>query len=166
MVHTVYIGVGANSGDRLHQCRRGIAEVSRLPNTRIGQISSFYETEPVGCESKKDWFINAVIEVTTEMEPDALLEEVLNIETTFGRVHTPGKENQPRPLDLDILLFDNLIIETERLTVPHPRLHERKFVLLPLNEIAPQALHSKLEKTASELLSCLQDEHFVGKVDR
>jgi len=162
---TAYIGVGANEGDRVSQCRRGISEVSRLPKVRITRVSSLYETEPVGTNKDSPWFVNAVIEVSTSHDPKTLLNKLLEIEQKFGRVRKEGGGRyQPRPLDLDLLLYGQEKIQTEDLIVPHPLMHQRRFVLAPLNEISPDALHPELNKSAEQLLQELTAHQAVQEL--
>jgi len=159
---TAYIGVGANKGDRASQCRRGIAEVSRLPKVRITRVSSLYETEPIGMNEDSPWFVNAVIEISTTYPPQTLLKKLLEIEQKLGRVREKnGERYQPRPLDLDILLYGIEKIESDSLTVPHPLIHERRFVLEPLKEISPGAVHPLFNKDATQLLEELDSRQKI-----
>ncbi len=145
----VYISFGSNVGDRLGNIKHGLASISAHPSITITKKSSLYETEPVGYENQ-DWFLNGVIEIDTQISPDELLNLLKRIEKDVGR-----RERirwGPREIDLDILLYGQRCIESPNLTIPHPRLHERGFVLIPLVEIAPQIRHPTLQKTAAELL--------------
>lgn len=160
---SAFIGIGSNMGDKLSFCRRGIAEISRLSDVSITKCSAFYESEPFGINSPSPWFVNAVIEVSTTRDPDSLLKDLLLIETKFGRVRE-GDRYAPRTLDLDLLLFGNKIINSESLTIPHPKIHLRRFVLEPLAEIAPDAFHPILKKSASELLNEVNDNLEVKKI--
>jgi 2-amino-4-hydroxy-6-hydroxymethyldihydropteridine diphosphokinase len=130
-----FIGLGANLGDPETQVRRAIAALGNLPRTRLLAASSLYRSAPVGVGTQPD-FINAVAEVETTLSARELLEALLTAETRFGRERpSPGA---PRTLDLDLLLYGDRVIEEPGLVVPHPRMHERAFVLMPLAEIAAE----------------------------
>ncbi len=133
MSHTAYIGIGSNLGNALQNTQQAIDLLRKTPKTHMDAASSMYQTAPV--EASGDDYINAVVRLKTELDPFSLLEELWRIETLFGRKR-PFK-NAPRTLDLDILLYDTDLIQTEHLSVPHPRMTERAFVLVPLYEIAP-----------------------------
>jgi 2-amino-4-hydroxy-6-hydroxymethyldihydropteridine diphosphokinase len=129
-----FVGLGANLGDPEAQVRRAIAALGDLPGTRLVAASSLYRSAPVGVGEQPD-FINAVAKIETTLGARALLDELLTAEARFGRERpSPGA---PRTLDLDLLLYGERVIEEPGLVVPHPRMHERAFVLLPLAEIAP-----------------------------
>lgn len=132
----VYIGLGSNLENPALQIRNAVKAVKAIESTVISSISSLYYSRPMGPQDQPD-YMNAVAELTTSLSPVALLDKLQKIENDAGRIR---KENQwgPRILDLDILLFDNKTINSERLIIPHYGLKEREFVLLPLNEIAPQ----------------------------
>lgn len=130
----VFIALGANIAQPTKQLRRAIALVCLLPHTRLIKSSSFYASAPQGYTDQPD-FINAVIEISTELSPRELLESLLAIESALGRERKIL--NGPRTIDLDLLLYGDMSISRKELTVPHPRMHERAFVLLPLAEIAP-----------------------------
>jgi 2-amino-4-hydroxy-6-hydroxymethyldihydropteridine diphosphokinase len=132
---TAYIGLGANLGDPARQLRRAVAALATLPATRVVVCSSLYRSAPVGVAAQPD-FVNAVCALETALAPAELMQRLLDIERAFGRVRG-AEQGGPRALDLDLLLYGALILATPALTVPHPRLHERAFVLLPLSEIAP-----------------------------
>lgn len=127
-----YIGIGSNVGEPQAQVARALRELEGLPDTRLIRYSSLYETEPVGLRDQPG-FINAVALVDTALSPRALLDELLDIEQRHGRVR--AVRNGPRTLDLDILLYGNVRVHEEGLTIPHPRMHERGFVLEPLLEV-------------------------------
>jgi len=127
-----YIGIGSNVGEPQVQVGRALRELEGLPDTRLIRYSSLYETEPVGLRDQPG-FINAVAIVDTALSPRALLDGLLDIEQRHGRVRTV--KNGPRTLDLDILLYGNVRVHEDGLTIPHPRMHERGFVLEPLLEV-------------------------------
>lgn len=130
-----YIGLGSNLADPVAQLRAGVSALAQLEQTQIEACSSFYRTAPVGRREQPD-FINAVCRVRTGQAPAMLMRNLLEIERVHGRVRE-GDKGGPRTLDLDLLLYGNQTIHTAELTVPHPRLHERAFVLYPLHEIEP-----------------------------
>jgi 2-amino-4-hydroxy-6-hydroxymethyldihydropteridine diphosphokinase len=131
---TAYIALGANLEDPVVQVRAGLAALATLPDTQLLMQSSLYRTAPVGYADQPD-FINAVAAVDTELSPRELLDALLAIELNHGRVRQFA--NAPRTLDLDVLLYDDVEVNESGLTIPHPRMHERVFVLAPLAEIAP-----------------------------
>lgn len=154
--HDAYIGLGSNLGNRLESCRNAIEALAALPTCTVLQTSSFYETTPVGLVEQAA-FINGVVLLETAKDAHWLLRQMLAIENTFGRIRT--LKWGPRSIDLDLLIFGDLIIDLPDLSVPHPLLHERRFVLEPLNEIAPDLRHPCLEKTVAALLDDLEDGH-------
>ncbi len=165
MPHRVFIGIGSNLGDRAGYYREAIERIARLPETRIVRQSSIYETEPVG--DLKGAFLNGVIEVETELPADALVRRLLLIERQMGRKRPTGRKTakqprmRPRVIDLDLLFFDKEMIETRSLTTPHPRLHERRFVLAPMAELAPALIHPRLNVSISDLLAELKSPQRV-----
>jgi 2-amino-4-hydroxy-6-hydroxymethyldihydropteridine diphosphokinase len=154
-MHRVYIGLGSNLGDRKANLREAEEKLSALPATRIVKASSLYESEPHG--NAKTWFVNSVLELETEFEADDLLKRTKAIETTMGRKRVKGKRWGSRIIDLDILLFDNQTIAKRTLKIPHPEMHKRRFVLLPLSELAPHITHPQHGSTISEILGGLKD---------
>lgn len=134
---TAFIALGSNLEDPEKQVRRGIAGLADLPETELVQASSLYRSAAVGYRDQPD-FINAVAEILTGLEPRALLDELLALERRRGRVR--DFPNAPRTLDLDIIVYGRLMHHEHGLTLPHPRMHERAFVLVPLAEIAPEAV--------------------------
>ncbi|SFN60080.1 2-amino-4-hydroxy-6-hydroxymethyldihydropteridinediphosphokinase [Formivibrio citricus] len=149
-----FIALGANLGQPAKQLRRAIALICLLPNTRLVSCSSFYSSAPVGYTDQPD-FINAVVEITTKLSPHGLLEALLAIESALGRER--HFSNGPRTIDLDLILYSNLAINNEALTVPHPRMSERAFVLVPLLEIAPNIIIPG-QGRAEELLPRVTDQ--------
>ena len=155
----VYIGVGTNLGDRIANYRRAVKEIGELEETRVTRQSSVYENEPHG--RARNWFLNGVLEVDTELDPKELLKALKKIETAMGRKKEAGKKSISRVIDLDILLYDSSVIEERTLKIPHPEMQERKFVLLPLSEMAPQYKHPGLGTTISHLLVACKDEQKI-----
>lgn len=131
-----FVALGANLGDPVAQVESAIAALGALPHTRLVRASSLYRSAPVGYADQPD-FINAVAEVSTELAPRELLDALLALELRCGRVR--DFPNAPRTLDLDVILYGELAMHEHGLTIPHPRMHERAFVLVPLAEIAPDA---------------------------
>jgi 2-amino-4-hydroxy-6-hydroxymethyldihydropteridine diphosphokinase len=146
----VYLSLGSNVGDRAANLRTAINRVGSLGD--VMAVSSFYETEPVEFAAQP-WFLNCAVELDTEKMPKQLLASILDIEKEMGRRRVQKKG--PRTLDIDILLFGNSIIQTKGLTIPHPAMHERRFVLEPLAEIAPEARHPVIKRTVRELRDAL-----------
>jgi 2-amino-4-hydroxy-6-hydroxymethyldihydropteridine diphosphokinase len=162
--HRVYIGIGSNLGDRKANTLEAVDRVSKLPGTRLIRASSLYESEPLG--DAKTWFVNSVIEIETEMPPDALLRKLKAIENAMGRKRVKGKRWGSRVIDLDILLCDQEVIEKRSLKIPHPEMHKRRFVLLPLAELAPHVVHPQLGQSVSALLATVKDEKRVTLLPR
>jgi 2-amino-4-hydroxy-6-hydroxymethyldihydropteridine diphosphokinase len=161
MASDIFIALGSNQGDRELNLLRAIAEIGRLAATRITALSSFYDTQPVGPVEQEN-FLNAVLKMESSLSPAGLLAELKRIETAvFRRVRTVHWG--PRPIDLDILFYDDLVVVEEGLAIPHPRLQERGFVLVPLAEIAPDFIHPLIGKSASELLASLKTNERVEK---
>ncbi|OGP52942.1 MAG: 2-amino-4-hydroxy-6-hydroxymethyldihydropteridine diphosphokinase [Deltaproteobacteria bacterium RBG_13_52_11] len=151
----VYLGLGSNLGDKVDNCLRALEEISATNNNHIQAVSSLYKTEPVGYRDQ-DWFINCAAEVITALPPLLLLQLLKGIEKRMGRI-TPFKMG-PRIIDLDILFYGAEVIKAADLIIPHPHLHERGFVLVPLAEIAPDLLHPASKKTVNELLKNIGKE--------
>jgi 2-amino-4-hydroxy-6-hydroxymethyldihydropteridine diphosphokinase len=153
--HTVYIGIGSNVGDKFDNCQKAVAAINGCEGCTVEAESALYETEPVYLESQ-DWFVNGVIRIRTNLEPEALFTQLKHIEHAMGR-RRGGARFGPRILDLDILFFDDLILREGLLQIPHPLLHERRFVLQPLCDIAPKLEHPVLGRSIESLLSDLKD---------
>jgi 2-amino-4-hydroxy-6-hydroxymethyldihydropteridine diphosphokinase len=154
--HTVFISLGSNMGDKLENCRHAVAALSALDLTRVVACSPFYKTEPVDY-TDQDWFINAVVKVETELTPQDLLARLKEIQQNAGRTHDTVRFG-PRIIDLDILFYDDRVIRTAGLEVPHPRMHKRRFVLQPICDIEPHILHPILKTTVEHLLEQLDDD--------
>ena len=154
-VHTVYIGAGSNIGDKLVNCKNGIIALSKNQKTQIKEWSQFYKTDPVDYENQ-DWFVNVVVKIETTLDPFYLLKILKSIERDIGRIDDPVRFG-PRILDLDILLFDDLITNSSGLIIPHPRMHKRRFVLKPICDIDPTIVHPVLKKEMQYLLAILDD---------
>jgi 2-amino-4-hydroxy-6-hydroxymethyldihydropteridine diphosphokinase len=150
MSNRVYLSLGSNMGDREAHLREAIARLQG--EGRFASVSSFYETEPVEV-TDQEWFLNCAVALETTRTPEQVMAALLNIERVMGRQRI--QRRGPRIIDIDILLFSDRIIDSNELTVPHPAMHQRRFVLQPLAEIAPAARHPVLKKTIRELLDAL-----------
>jgi 2-amino-4-hydroxy-6-hydroxymethyldihydropteridine diphosphokinase len=157
-----YLGLGANLDPRILHCFQAIYQLQRSPSVNVVERSSFYETEPFGYE-EQNWFINLVLKIRTGLSPRALLHLTQKIEKDLGK-DTKFKWG-PRDIDIDILLYDNEQISEPGLTIPHPLLHVRNFVLSPLSEIAPDLQHPVLAKTIKELLRTCTDRKEVKRIE-
>jgi 2-amino-4-hydroxy-6-hydroxymethyldihydropteridine diphosphokinase len=163
MIHLVYLSLGSNVGDREAQLRDALARLGALG--RVAAVSSLYETEPVEF-TDQPWFLNCAVALETCDTPQQLLTAILGIEEKMGRRRVQKKG--PRVIDIDILLFDDAIVQdgstdSEGLTIPHPAMQQRRFVLEPLAEIAPEVLHPVLKKTIRELRDALPPGQIVRK---
>ena len=144
----IYIALGSNIGNKEQNITKAIALLKQQEEVKVTKVSSIYETKPVGYQNQPN-FLNCTIEIQTNLSPEELLNLTKSIEIKLKRKKTI--KNGPRTIDLDILFYKNLIINTKNLTIPHPRLHKRRFVLDPLNEIAPNHNHQILKKTIKKL---------------
>ncbi len=154
----VCIGMGSNLGNAAENCRRAVAEIGAEKNIKSVRVSPLYRTEPVG-EKDQPWFVNGAASFETSMLPRDLLNLVASIERRMGRVRE--KKWGPRVIDLDILLYGAEVVNEEGLVIPHPRMHERRFVLLPLADICPEVVHPVLGRTVSEMLLDLKTPESV-----
>lgn len=159
MPHQVYIGIGSNLGNKRENYLEALERIAKLPKTRIIKESSVYESQPHG--DSKEWYINGVIEIETEIKPQLLLTKFKNIERAMGRKKVRKKWGA-RIIDLDILLYDSLVMNKKNLKIPHPEMHRRKFVLIPLIELGPQVIHPVLGTSISEILVGVKDDKRVS----
>ena len=148
-------------GDKVRRCEDAISEILKVDRHTLLAKSSFYKTRPVGY-TRQDWFVNGVIKIETELEASDLLHSLKAIENQLGRLQT--FRWGPRAIDLDLLLFDGTCIETPEVRIPHPRIQERQFVLVPLAEIDPDLLHPVLKKTVQRLLEDLKEDQGVERL--
>jgi 2-amino-4-hydroxy-6-hydroxymethyldihydropteridine diphosphokinase len=155
-LHIAYISAGSNMGARLQNCRKGIEALTEADNSRILAQSRIYKTEPVDYEDQ-NWFVNMMIKLETALDPFQLLDHIEHIQRAAGRIKDSIRFG-PRILDLDIILYDDKIIESDRLVVPHPRMHKRRFVLKPICDIDPAVIHPVLKKEMQILLEELGAE--------
>jgi 2-amino-4-hydroxy-6-hydroxymethyldihydropteridine diphosphokinase len=161
MAVIAYIGFGANLGDPRAMFAAAKEEISGIPLTTFRRSSSLYETEPVNLSDGGPTFLNAVIEVETNLSPVELISETRKVERKLGKPETHSSDKS-RVLDLDLLLFGDIIFDNGDLQIPHPRMTQRAFVLAPLAEIAKEARHPALDKTVGDLLTLLPDEELNG----
>jgi 2-amino-4-hydroxy-6-hydroxymethyldihydropteridine diphosphokinase len=155
---TAYLGIGSNLGNRSANLDRAIDMLSQ--RMKMGEISSVYDTEPLNPDQPR--YLNIVCEVSTRLAPEGLLTLAKGIESMMGRT---GKTGESRPIDIDILLYDDAVVDTPDLVIPHPRMLERAFVLVPLAEIAPDAVHPVAGKTIRELKEAVSEVQGIFKLE-
>lgn len=159
-----FIGLGSNLGDRIAYLQSAINAIQHLGDSM--SLSSVYESEPFGVgDEQQPMYLNMAVSIETKLYPEQLLSELMEIERANGRVRI--QRNASRTLDIDVLMFGEELIETTALSVPHPRMHERAFVILPLAEIAPHSIHPVLQRTMSEIAAGLpcQGVRRIGNLD-
>jgi 2-amino-4-hydroxy-6-hydroxymethyldihydropteridine diphosphokinase len=156
MVHRAFISVGSNLGDPLRNCRLGIDDLCRDGDVSLVARSPFYRTRPVDYLDQ-DWFVNAAVLVQTALTPFELLSKTQGVQARMGRKNDAIRFG-PRVLDLDIILYEDAVIDTPLLVVPHPRMHKRRFVLHPICDIDPSAVHPVLGQTVREILERLPSD--------
>ena len=156
----VYLSLGSNKGDRIGYVQQATGLLGALDSVRIIRTSAFYETEPWGMDTDT-WFVNAVVEIKTQLSAHGLLAECQRIERQLGKTKREGEDYQDRTIDIDILFYNNEIINDDTLTVPHKYLHLRAFTLVPLLELIPDYEHPVRHKTISELHNDLENPEMV-----
>ena len=159
-MNKAFLSLGTNMGDKNNNLRKAIDMLAKQAGT-VDKMSSVYKTAPWGVTDQPE-FYNMVVSIWSEMTPQQLLQTVLEIENKLGRIRK--RKMGERIIDIDILLFENIIIDDQDLRVPHPYMHQRNFVLVPFNEIAPQIVHPVLKKSIHELLITSTDELQISKI--
>ena len=158
-----YIGLGSNIGDRIKTIKSAIQLMDSNPDIKVKKVSSFYESEPMEYPNQA-WFINSVAEIETVLSPEDLLKVAAYIESELERIRTI--KWGPRTIDVDIIFYDQELVSTSDLQIPHLRMHARGFVLLPLAEIAPDIRHPILNRTPKEMYDLLMNENIVKKIEK
>jgi len=160
-MHNAFVGIGSNLWDKKKNCQRALDFLKGLPQTRIIRVSSLYLTQPVGVV-EQPWFINLVVKIRTGLNFRELFKWLKEIEYLLGR--RPTIPQGPRVIDLDLLLFDDITLNEPHLIIPHPRLHKRRFVLVPLTEIAGRQTHPVFKRSFAYLLSILTSNEWIIRV--
>ncbi len=164
MITRAYIGLGSNVGERESLIEAAIQALAQATKVRLLRRARLYETAPLGRQKNQPWFLNTVVEIETTLSPQALLALCKQIERSLGR--RSRERHGPREIDLDILLYDNIVLHEPDLTIPHAELHRRRFALAPLAELAPEQTHPVIEKSISQLLDLLEDPQEVTLLRR
>ena len=154
--HIAYISIGSNIGEKLLNCRKGISALTKPGRSVIIGQSNFYKTRPVDY-TDQDWFVNSVVKIEITLDPFQLLYELKTIESEAGRTEDPIRYG-PRILDLDIIFYDNIVINSSELIIPHPKMHKRSFVLKPICDIEPELVHPVLKMDMQYLSDNLDDK--------
>ena len=154
--HIAYISIGSNVGNRLDNCKNSLTSLAESKTSIIKSRSPFYMTEPV-YYINQDWFVNLVVKIETGLDPFRLLDKLKLIENNAGRDHNAERFG-PRILDLDIIMYDDFVINSPELIIPHPRMHKRRFVLKPVCDIDPHIVHPVLKRDMQYLLDSLDDD--------
>lgn len=149
MKKNIYIGIGSNLGDPLKNCHKALDRIRNIPECEVSRVSRFYLSEPVGVDGQ-EWYVNGVAMLKCTLEPAGLMRALLDIESEMGRIRE--KKWESRVIDLDILLYGMEIINADDLTIPHPLMHKRRFVLAPMMDLAPDLIHPVKDQCISELL--------------
>lgn len=158
----IYISIGSNLNDPVSNCKESVHRLKSLPFLSVLKVSSFYETEPWGVVDEQENYINLALELETDLSPEKLLVILKGMEIAMGRVSL--EKWQARIIDLDIIFYGNAVLESSRLTIPHPYCHQRRFVLEPLSEIAPDFIHPLFNKSIKSLLDSLIDDSLCKKL--
>lgn len=161
MMNRVFLGIGSSEGERLQHISNAVKALGAVKGVHVAQMALITETEPVGGPPQGP-YLNTVVELETTLTPQDLLQVLKNIERQLGR--RPSSQRWgPRPIDLDILLYDDQIVQTAELIIPHPRLHERRFVLEPLAQLAPTLTHPVLHRSITELLEAVGEQRSASR---
>ena len=148
--HSAFISIGSNMGDKISVCKKAVGYIASFSNMSLIAVSKYYKTEPVDY-SDQDWFVNLAVKIKTRLLPYELLKELNNIEKFLGTKKKAVRFG-PRILDLDIIFYDNIILNMENIEIPHPRMHKRRFVLQPLCDIEPDFIHPVIKVSVKKLL--------------
>ncbi len=156
----VFLSLGSNLGDRLSNIQQAVSTLSMLDEVNVVKTSSFYDTEPWG-NKKQNWFVNCAVAIDTILSPQELLKKCQDIEYTLGRIRNQKERWQERAIDIDILMYDDLILTEQNLVIPHPYMHQRAFVLVPMLEVKPDLIHPVFKKTIAQLYDELENPEDV-----